>query len=209
MARVRQFELKAHLGNTVSTGVGGAGDDVDVLIGQRVRNVPQQPGSIEGNNLDGRPERGTYRVPVPLDVDEASRLPEGQRDRVGTVRTVDRYPPAASDEPEDGVPRYRGAALREPNEQVVEPLDVDTNLVRTRTVRTRFRHCRGEELVVLLGESTIEPLGNRSGRNVTLTDADEQRLDVLVVPLDGLGEQGVAIEIPADRQVEATKFLRD
>jgi hypothetical protein len=40
---VGELELEAHLGDAVVAGMGAAGNDVDVLLAERVGDITQQP----------------------------------------------------------------------------------------------------------------------------------------------------------------------
>ncbi len=153
--RVAELEVEAHLGDAVGAGHRVAAHDVDVVVGEHARDVAQQAGPVEALDLDGGHEhRGD--VGVPLDVDEAVGLPDGERLGVGAVGPVHRDAAAPGDEAHDLVAGHRGAAARETHHDVVEALDVHPGLGVARPGRPARRPHRGGELLLTGGVDVLE-----------------------------------------------------
>ena len=153
-------------------------EDVDVVVGQRVGDVAQEPGAVERLDLE-RDDVGRRRVVVPLDLDEPLGL-GGQAAGVRAVGPVDRDAAAPGDEPDDLVAGHRGAAAREPDEDVVETLDVHPGRAAARVAPGR--PAGGDrDLLFAAGHLAPQPLRDRLARHVALTDRGLQRLDVGVV----------------------------
>src|SRR3954454_1183084 len=143
MAGVGQLELEPHLGDAVTTGVGAARHDVDVLLAERVGNVAQQTGTIKGDHFDAGPEDGLGTVTVPIDVDQPRRLIAHQTLGVGAIGAMHRDTAAPCHEADDVVAWNRRAASRQPHEDVVEPFDMHTN-GRAWTMRSVWASWRNE-----------------------------------------------------------------
>ena len=74
MLGVAHLEGEAGGGDAVAGGLDGRGEDVDVLVGQDAGDVRQEPGAVQGLDLDRDQEhRGLRRRP--LDVEDALGLP--------------------------------------------------------------------------------------------------------------------------------------
>src|ERR671930_764215 len=99
VAGVGQLEVEVERGHPVGGGVGGAGDDVDVVLGQHLGHVAQELGPVERLDLD-RDDPAARALPVPLDLDEPGAL-AGEAGGIGAVGPVHRYAPTAGDEADD------------------------------------------------------------------------------------------------------------
>ena len=112
-------------------------------------DVGEQPGPVERLHLDGGHEHARV-LGVPLDLDEPLALPGRQRHGVGAVGPVHRHAAAPGDEPDDLVAGHRRAALRQPDHDVVEALDVDADVWRSpATARRGWRTVVGQLLLDL------------------------------------------------------------
>ena len=139
--------------------------------------------STPARNTDAR------ALAVPVDLDQAGGVVAHQRHRVGAVGAVDADAAATGDEADDLVAGHRRAALGQAHEHVVEPLDVDADLVGLRAVAARPQHGgRQLLLVVAAAEAPGDALGDAPRRHVVLADRRQQgvEVDVAVVGDDGL-----------------------
>src|SRR5699024_3948080 len=95
----------------VPRGLHRRGQDVDLLVGEHLGHIRQQAVPVQRLDTD-RHEEHRPGLRRPLHLDQSFRLAVESR-RVGAVRTVHAHRAAAGDEPQDLVPRDRGAAARE------------------------------------------------------------------------------------------------
>src|SRR6185436_13280561 len=96
--------------------------DVAVLAADRPRDLGEQARAIAAD-VDGHTDRSLRGLlDIPLDVDDPLPIEDALRHRQ-TVARVHGEPPAAGDEADDVVAGQRVAALREANEQVLDPAD--------------------------------------------------------------------------------------
>jgi hypothetical protein len=108
VARVGELELEAEPRDAVGLRLRRARNDVDVMLGEDIRDVTEQTGAVERFDLD-RHDVVAGCVVVPLDVDDAIALgPQAQR--VRTVGAVHGNTAAPRDEAHDLVAGNRRAA---------------------------------------------------------------------------------------------------
>ena len=108
MAGVGELELEPQPGDPVALGLGRAGEDVHVVVGEHVGDVAQQLRPVERLDLD-RDDVGARSVVVPLDLDDPVDLGE-EAGAVGAVGPVHRDAAAPGDEAHDLVAGHRRAA---------------------------------------------------------------------------------------------------
>ena len=168
--------------------VGRAGDDVDVVVGQRVRHVAQQPRPVERLHLDRRHEDAVSASPSHSTSMSRSLCPRRQRHRVRAVGAVHRHAAATRDEADDLVAGHRRAAPRQPHHHVVEPLDVHARAVGALAAgaawRTVIGSCSSSAPRPRAG-SRATRWATRPRRDVVLADRGVQRVEVGVAHRDG------------------------
>ena len=98
-------------------------DDVEACLGKGPRQVLQQPVAVPGVDLELDAE-GALVVAFPMDAHEPLGI-LAQRDGVGAVVAVDRDAAAERDVADDRIARHRAAALGQPDEDVLHPVDAD------------------------------------------------------------------------------------
>ena len=101
--------------------------EVREVLGEDVGHVAKQAGTVQRVHRDGRREPAR-EVGVPLHLDQPVGLAPNQPDGVDAVGPVHRYAPAPGHEPDDLVGRHRSAALRQPDQDVVETLHVHAHV---------------------------------------------------------------------------------
>ena len=118
-----------------------------------------------------------------------------------------RYSASSSDETHDLVARHRSAAARQPHHDVVETFDVDARAGVVTAARTRRPGDGRGQLLLTTAQLSLDALDDGLGRDVALTDARVQAIEIGVVELLGdIGQHGRAREL-LDRQRLATHRL--
>src|SRR5437762_1554971 len=155
------------------------GHDIGAVLGKCPRDILEQAGPIPG--VDGDLYTETLRAAaVPRDLGEALRIPS-QRLHVGAVLAVDGDPLTEGDVADDAIPRYRGAALRQPHENVLDAVHLDSEgLARSRMARLR----RLERDGLLLGDlrrlQALDQLpDDLAGRELPRAERDVEVLGLL------------------------------
>ena len=174
--------------------VGMGGDrrrhDVDLVLGDDVRDLVEQARPVERGDAD-RDRVGLLAGQLPLDVDQPLDVPLGQDRRAG--RAVDRHALAARHVAGDLVAGDRRAALREANEQVADALDLDAGGRRRGRRRLLGQHDRG---VVV----DLELADDRRRADGAVADGGVEVVELLVAVLRrDLGQLGRHRSRPASR----------
>ena len=86
---------------------GGQGLDVDVRIGQYLRDVYEEADTVRREDLELGCVGFLCVVGLPLGLDETGLLVLRQVHHIDAVRAVDRDTTATGDEPDDFIPRHR------------------------------------------------------------------------------------------------------
>src|SRR5215212_4965207 len=120
-------------------------DDVRAVLGERPRDVLEQPRAVPRVDRDLHPE-ALRRAAVPGDVREALRVPL-QRLHVRAVLAVDRDALPERDVADDLVAGERRAALRQPDEHVVDPANGDAEVLAQGRV-PRLRRLERDRLLL-------------------------------------------------------------
>ncbi|MCO5556192.1 hypothetical protein L7F22_009736 [Adiantum nelumboides] len=189
-------------------------EDVDLLVGEHLRDVGEQPVPVERLDLDGDQEHRLRRH-RPRDVDEP--FLRGEVPGVGAVGAVHADPAAAGDEAEDLVARHGGAAAGELDVEVAEGLPVlaaddDAGVPGRPALADRRRGGPLGELllgVLLAAEPRDQALHDVLGAGLVLADGGVERGDVGVVHLAGQRGHGVAGDQPLQRHPGAARLPGD
>ena len=107
---------------------GGQGLDVDVRIGQYLRDVDEEADTVCREDLELGCVGFLCVVGLPLSLDEAGLLVLRQVHHIDAVRAVDRDATATGDESDDFIARHRRAALRVAHGEIMNALHHDTGL---------------------------------------------------------------------------------
>ena len=107
---------------------GGQGLDVDVRIGQYLRDVDEEADTVCREDLELGCVGFLCVVGLPLSLDEASLLVLRQVHHIDAVRAVDRDATATGDETDDFIARHRRAAFRVAHGEIMNALHHDTGL---------------------------------------------------------------------------------
>ena len=158
------------------------------MIGEHPGDVDQKRGPIKRQDLDRGREPANV-LGVPLDVDEAVGLSFGQFRGIETVTAVHRYASTSGDEADDLIGRHRRTAPREPDHDVVEAFDMDTDrLVDPATTSRTAVDGRRQSLrlddglgLLFAAQLSTESLGDRLGGDMAFADGGEQQVLVGVV----------------------------
>ena len=210
---VGHLEGEAGLGDAVAGGGEVGAEDVHVGVGERHRDVGEQPGPVEGLDLDVDEER-RLRGGGPLDLEQLLRL-GAELGGVGAVVAVHRDAAALGDEAEDPVGGHRRAALRELHPHIGGALHDDAGLGAAGdpwpAAASGERDGLGQVLLdaVLATEQLDDLAHHRGGAEVALADGGVEGRDVGDPEAGGdLGERVVG-EQPLDRQALLAHELGD
>ena len=150
-----------------------------MLVGQHPRDVREQPGAVEGLDLDGDEERGGAGG-LPVDLQDALRLLL-EVAGVGAVVAVDADAAGAGDEAEDGVAGDRGAAAGELDPDVVDAEDLDAGV----EAAVRVREGRVGMAVSAMSSTALRSSGHFlrrdvvTGRSASILDSRDRLVDRL------------------------------
>ena len=106
----------------------GQGLDVDVRIGQYLRDVDEEADTVCREDLELGCVGFLCVVGLPLSLDEAGLLVLRQVHHIDAVRAVDRDATATGDETDDFIARHRRAAFRVAHGEIMNALHHDTGL---------------------------------------------------------------------------------
>src|SRR5699024_7451429 len=121
MAGIAHLEHELRLCDPRPRGAHGRGEDIHMGVGEQLRDIGEQPGPVEGFDLD-LDEIDSAGLLPPFDLDHAFGFAFEGGD-VRAVDAVDGDSRTAGDEAEDLVSGNRGAAAGEYDEHIVDAFD--------------------------------------------------------------------------------------
>ena len=167
-------------------------------------------GAVERVDRDLDAEAARRRAGFPLDRREPLRIPH-QRLRVRAVLAVDRDPAAERDVAEDRVARHRRAALRQPDEDVVDPLHLDPEALAGDGRAGPRRLQRDDRLLGdLLGLQPLEHLVHDLGRlELARAERDVEVLRLAEAGLaDHLSQHRRSLQLPVRQALRLQRVSR-
>ena len=183
--------------------------DVQAVLGERPRDVLEQPRAVPGVDRDLHPE-ALRRAALPLDRREPLRVPH-QRAHVRTVVAVDGDALAERDVADDLVAGHRRAALRDPHEDVLDADDVDAVRVAGERVAGARLLARRDRLFVgdILRLQSLQHLADDArGGQLPRAERDVELLRLLVARLaDHTCEHGRAGQLPVGQVLALQRVL--
>ena len=177
MGSIRQFEVETPAGHPVGSRDRRTGNDVHVLVGQRICHVPQETCAVEGGHFHGGPERGRAPRLDPVNFDDPIRRMARERCRFGTILTMDGNASLFREKTGHLIAECRMTTGGHPHDDVVGALDTDRSAdetpgpVDTQVTREVFG-------VFVSAQDVGDTACNIRSKNDSLADVGEKCVDI-------------------------------